>query len=77
MGSGIHEFLKQEGILEQVESAAIAEVTAWQSENAALQSDSAPATDEEFAARIEALYSRLAYVDSGGRKYTRDEMNRR
>jgi TorA maturation chaperone TorD len=26
---------------------------------------------------IEALYQRLSYVNSGGRKYTRDEMNER
>jgi len=26
---------------------------------------------------IEALYKRISYVNSGGRKYTRDEMNER
>jgi hypothetical protein len=26
---------------------------------------------------IEALYKRLSYVDSGGRKFTREEMNER
>jgi hypothetical protein len=32
---------------------------------------------ESDAKAIEALYQRLTYVDSGGRKYTRDEMNER
>jgi hypothetical protein len=29
------------------------------------------------AKAIEALYKKLSYVNSGGRKYTRDEMNER
>ncbi len=30
---------------------------------------------EPAVSTIEALYARLTYVDSGGRKYTREEMN--
>jgi hypothetical protein len=32
---------------------------------------------ENDAKAIASLYQRLAYVNSGGRKYTRDEMNER
>jgi hypothetical protein len=32
---------------------------------------------ESDAKAIEALYQRLSYVDSGGRRYTREEMNER
>ena len=32
---------------------------------------------ESAVSAIEDIYARLSYVDSGGRKYTREEMNER